>query len=84
MFETIANRDRVDTSFKPTGSLASGGVRPAWLTYREAEVLTGLSRVTIWKLIKSKGIKAAKVGRAVRISRRSLEAYMEECATDAC
>jgi excisionase family DNA binding protein len=47
-----------------------------WLTYKEAEQLVGLSRTTLWKLIGSGEIEHRKVGRAVRINRESLEAYM--------
>ncbi len=47
-----------------------------WLTYREAEQLVGLSRTTLWKLIGAGEIEYRKVGRAVRINRESLEAYM--------
>ena len=47
-----------------------------WLTYKEAEQLVGLSRTTLWKLINSGEIEHRKVGRAVRINRESLEAYM--------
>ena len=48
----------------------------SWLTYKEAEQLVGLSRTTLWKLIGSGEIEHRKVGRAVRINRSSLEAYM--------
>jgi excisionase family DNA binding protein len=47
-----------------------------WVTYREAEQLVGLSRTTLWKLIGSGEIGCRRVGRAVRINRASLEAYM--------
>lgn len=47
-----------------------------WLTYKEAEQLVGLSRTTLWKLINEDEIEHRKVGRAVRINRESLEAYM--------
>jgi len=48
-----------------------------WVTYREAEeVITGLSRSTLRKLVGENAIKTRKVGRAVRINRESLEAYM--------
>ena len=50
----------------------------AWLTYRESEELVGLSRTTLWKLVSSGEIEHRRVGRAVRINRRSLEAYMSE------
>jgi excisionase family DNA binding protein len=49
-----------------------------WLTYKEAEQLVGLSRTTLWKLISSGEIEHRKVGRAVRINRQSLEAYMKQ------
>ena len=47
-----------------------------WLTYKEAERLVGLSRTTLWKLVSSGEVEHRKVGRAVRINRESLEAYM--------
>ena len=47
-----------------------------WLSYREAEQLVGLSRTTLWKLISAGEIEHRRVGRAVRINRASLEAYM--------
>ena len=49
----------------------------SWVSYREAQQISGLGRTTLWKLLKSSRIKAARVGRAVRINRRSLEEYME-------
>jgi excisionase family DNA binding protein len=51
-----------------------------WVTYRQAEELSGLSRTTLWKLLSAGEIKAARVGRAVRISRRSLDGYLERAA----
>ena len=47
-----------------------------WLTYKEAEQLVGLSRTTLWKLICNEEVECRRVGRAVRINRQSLEAYM--------
>jgi excisionase family DNA binding protein len=54
-----------------------------WLTYKEAEELSGLSRTTLWKLIIAGEIKAARVGRAVRINRRSLDEYLERASEEA-
>jgi excisionase family DNA binding protein len=51
-----------------------------WVTYKQAEELSGLSRTTLWKLLSAGEIKAARVGRAVRINRRSLDGYLEEAA----
>jgi len=57
-------------------------IEALWLTYPEAQRLTGLGRTTLWMLINdpNSGVKAARVGRAVRISRRALENYMEQQA----
>ena len=49
-----------------------------WLTYKEAEQVVGLSRTTLWKLFSAGEIEHRKVGRAVRINRQSLEAYMKQ------
>lgn len=60
-----------------TGNLAGQSqVQREWLTYREAETFAGLSRVTLWKAIEAGEIQAARVGRAVRINRKSLDDYM--------
>ena len=48
-----------------------------WLTYAEAGQVVGLSRVTLWKLVSAGEVEAAHVGRAVRINRKSLTAYMK-------
>ncbi len=47
-----------------------------WLTYKEAEQMVGLSRTTLWKLISAGEIEVRRVGRAVRINRAILDAYM--------
>ena len=49
-----------------------------WITYREASEMAGLSRTTLWKLLSTGEIRAAKVGRAVRISRHSLDEYLNQ------
>ncbi len=51
-----------------------------WLTYAEAGEVVGLSRVTLWKLVSAGQVEAAKVGRAVRLNRQSLTAYMKRSA----
>jgi excisionase family DNA binding protein len=61
---------------------AAQGVGPEreWLTYAEAGRMVGLSRVTLWKMVSAGEVEAARVGRAVRISRESLTAYMKRSA----
>lgn len=49
----------------------------AWISYFEAQRYTGLGRTKIWELVSAGEVEAAKVGRAVRISRESLEGYMK-------
>ncbi len=57
-------------------------IEPLWLNSRQAEVYSGLSNVTLWRLRKAGKIKAASVGRAVRYSRESLNDYMKSCCQD--
>ncbi len=47
-----------------------------WVTYKQAEEITGLSRTTLRKLVDEGDITIRRVGRAVRINRESLDAYM--------
>ncbi len=58
------------------------GVSPnrGWLSYAEATELVGLGRTTLWKLASAGEIEVARVGRAVRINRESLTAYMTNAA----
>lgn len=52
-----------------------------WITYEEAQRLTSLGRTTLWRICSAEGaVKTARVGRAVRINRESLEAYMERAS----
>ena len=56
---------------------------PEWITYEEAQRLTSLGRTTLWKIVNSnEGVKIARVGKAVRINRKSLEDYMERMASE--
>ena len=47
-----------------------------WITYKQAEEFSGLSRTTLWNLVGAGEIQAARVGRAVRINRASLDACL--------
>jgi excisionase family DNA binding protein len=51
-----------------------------WITYKQAEELSGLSRTTLWKLLSAGEIEAARVGRAVRINRHSLDEYLDRAS----
>jgi excisionase family DNA binding protein len=50
---------------------------PSWLSYSAAQRFSGLGRTKLWELISSGDVEAAKVGRAVRINRQSLDEYMK-------
>lgn len=52
----------------------------ARLDYRAAAVHSGLGRTTLTGLVTSGAIPAAKIGRAVRISRQGLDEYMRRNA----
>lgn len=53
------------------------GRTPRFVSYREATAISGLSRTTLWRLIGTSSIRAAKVGSAVRIDEESLLAFMK-------
>ena len=53
---------------------------PRWASYTDAERLYGLSRWTLWRLLKDDRIRAARIGRAVRLDCASIEAYLERRA----
>ena len=57
-------------------------IAPAWFSYKQAEAYANLSRTTLWQLINSRKVKAARIGRAVRIERASLERFMEQSTED--
>jgi excisionase family DNA binding protein len=58
-------------------------ITPAWLNYKQAEAYSNLSRTTLWQLINARKIRAARIGRAVRIERDSLQAFMEQSTDEA-
>lgn len=66
-----------------TTEQGKANVEALWLSYSEAQKLSGLGRTKLWEIVNDPdtGVRAARVGRAVRISRRSLEDYMERQAT---
>ena len=57
-------------------------IEPTWITYEEAQRLTSLGRTTLWRICSSGEVKTARIGRAVRINRQSLEDYLERTAAE--
>lgn len=55
-------------------------VQREWLSYREAQEFCGLGRTVLWTLASTSQVKAAKVGKSVRFSRKSLQEFMERNA----
>ncbi len=53
----------------------TSGVYDEYLSYRECERLYSISRTSLWSLITAGEVDAAKLGSAVKISRRSIEDY---------
>lgn len=53
-----------------------------WVDYSTAEKYCGLSHTTLWRYVKSGEIRAASVGRSVRIHLPSLRKFMEGRATE--
>jgi excisionase family DNA binding protein len=51
-------------------------VQPEYLDYRQIETYCGMSRTTVWRLIKAGELDAVKVGRMVRVRRSSLDEYL--------
>ncbi len=58
--------------------MATAVEESAWLSYSDAQKYANLGRTKLWELLSSGSIEGAKVGRAVRISRRSLDEYMRQ------
>jgi Helix-turn-helix domain len=51
-----------------------------WVSYPEAERSSGLSHTTLWCYVTTGKLKAARVGRSVRIHLPSLREFMERSA----
>jgi len=52
-------------------------VQQEWVSYPEAERYSGLSHTTLWRYVSAGQLKAARVGRSVRIHLPSLKEFME-------
>ena len=58
-------------------------VEPEWIDYPTAERYCGLSHVSLWRRVKSGELKAARVGRSVRIHLPTLREFMEAASEKA-
>ena len=57
-------------------------VQQEWISYPEVERYSGLSHTTLWRYVSSGQLKAARVGRSVRIYFPALKAFMDEKAIE--
>jgi excisionase family DNA binding protein len=57
-------------------------VEVEWVDYPTAERFSGLSHVTLWRKVKSGELKAARVGRSVRIHLPSLRQFMDAASEE--
>ena len=55
-------------------------LEPLWVTYDEARRLFGLSRTTLWRLLRQDRIRGARVGRSVRLETQSIQNYLQKQA----
>ena len=65
------------------GALLKEPVQREWISYPEAERYSGLSHTTLWRYVRGGELKAARVGRSVRIHLPTLHSFMEQRAYDA-
>jgi excisionase family DNA binding protein len=61
---------------------ATGEAQAEWLKYPDAERYCGLSRVTLWRAAKRGELEIIRVGRAVIISRRELDRFIQSHAEE--
>jgi excisionase family DNA binding protein len=61
-------------------ALLAEQIQQEWVNYLEAERFSGLSHTTLWRYVTSGELKAARIGRSVRIHLPSLREFMERAA----
>jgi excisionase family DNA binding protein len=81
-FASVAEED---LDFKPMQerheqeeALLKKPIQQEWISYPEAERYSGLSHTTLWRYVSSGQLKAARVGRSVRIYFPALKMFMNE------
>jgi excisionase family DNA binding protein len=68
---------------KKGASLLKERVQREWVSYPEAERYSGLSHTTLWRYVSTGHLKAARVGRSVRIHLPTLRQFMERASEEA-
>lgn len=54
---------------------------PGWFSYKDAAHYTGLSEVSLWRLVRADLLHPARLNRTVRFSREELDALLESRRT---
>ncbi len=67
----------MDTQSKGNQVMEATTVEREYVGYGDAEIITGLNRVTIWRAVKAGELKASGSGRGVRFSRDELRRWMD-------
>jgi excisionase family DNA binding protein len=58
-------------------------VEAEWVDYPTAERYSGLSHTTLWRYVSSGQLRAARVGRSVRIHLPTLREFMKRASEEA-
>jgi excisionase family DNA binding protein len=58
--------------------MSGDSLKSEWVDYPTAERFTGLSHTTLWRYVSGGEIRAARVGRSVRLHLPSLRTFMDE------
>jgi excisionase family DNA binding protein len=77
MHRYYASNERQERPERKEKALLKEPVQQEWVSYPEAERYSGLSHTTLWRYVTSGELKAARVGRSVRIHLPSLREFME-------
>jgi excisionase family DNA binding protein len=62
------------------GALLREHVEAEWIDYPTAERYSGLSHTTLWRYVTSGELKAARVGRSVRLHLPTLREFMQRAS----
>ena len=74
----MRSRDRIATQCRAAETTHTPEVvEPRYVSYVLAERMFGLSRTTLWRMLKAGEIEGVRVGRTLRLSVASIEAFLE-------
>lgn len=62
----------------PRGQFPPEESEITWVTVAEAAEVMRVSKMTVYRLIQAQELRAARIGRSLRIARNDLEKYLRE------